>query len=172
MTPSNANGRTVIEAIGSAVPIVLLISAVGGMALTPLYIMATNNSESIRDLKAKFEAHTLLPSHPVMEMRANAMERRLDDRITVNDRLTIDAAKEVSLLQADFQSEKAKNDSRSIEQETQMDSMAQSLGIQFANTQREMENLQNAMHELGVKTSIAPTGPYYFPNISNRKDKK
>jgi hypothetical protein len=54
------------------------------------------------------------------------------------------------------------------EVETQFDSMAQSLNIQFAETQRRLGELQNAIHEMGGRVPQAPSGPWYFPNISNR----
>ena len=58
------------------------------------------------------------------------------------------------------------------EVETQIDAMAQILSIQFATQQRLNADFQNALHESGAKMPAAPTGPFYFPNISNRNHRK
>lgn len=71
-------------------------------------------------------------------------------------------------LAAREESADAKFREQMIEVETQIDSMAQSLGIQFATTQRTMGGIENALHDLGATFPLPPVGPWYFPNISNR----
>lgn len=169
----HTNGKkTAMEAIADSIPLIMLLAAVGGMALTPLYIMANNNSDAVRELKVKLEAHTLLPSHPVMEARVSGIEMRLDGRITGIESSLNGDIRVTTDLAAAFQAEKSRNESKFVEVETQMDSMAQSLNIQFANNQRQMADFQNAFHELGVKMSVSPMAPFYFPNISNRNEKR
>lgn len=163
-----SNSRSFMEVLASAVPIVLMISAIGGMALTPLYIMATNNSEAIRELKIDLRAHEQLPSHPVMQTRLNSEVQRLDDRISANDKITAECDRAVAALNAQFEAEKSSNLSKFTEVETQMDASAQSLNIQFAESQRKGAEFQNALHDLGASLPAAPSEPWYFPNISNR----
>lgn len=166
--PHQPNGKSLIEAVAQAAPVLMLVASIGGIALTPLYIMARNNSEAIKDIKERLEAHTLLPSHPVMNARLDGEVRRLDERISGIESGLSQDIKDTNLLSSEFHAEKARSESQTVEFETQMDALAQSLNIQFANNQRVMEDHQNAFHELGVKMSVAPTGPFYFPNISNR----
>lgn len=68
--------------------------------------------------------------------------------------------------------DRAERRATEAEVETQIDAMAQSLGIQFANQQRLNADIQNALHDSGAKMPTAPAGPFYFPNISNRNHRK
>lgn len=55
------------------------------------------------------------------------------------------------------------------EVETQIDATTQMLNIQWATQQRKDADFQNALHALGATMPPAPTGPWFFPNISTRK---
>lgn len=68
--------------------------------------------------------------------------------------------------------DRAERRSNEAEVETQIDAMNQSLSVQFANQQRMNTDLQNALHDMGAKYPAAPSGPFYFPNISNRNHRK
>lgn len=164
----NSSSKSFLETLGEAVPVLVLISAIGGMALTPLYIMATTNSEAIKEIKSKLEEHVALPSHPVILSRVDSEVKRLDVRIEDSSRMASGAAGELSTLRSEFLAESARTNSQFVEIETQIDSMSQSLNIQFSNGQRQMQDFQNAFHEMGATMPIAPISPYYFPNISNR----
>lgn len=74
----------------------------------------------------------------------------------------------IAALTAALQSEVATRLSTMKEVETQFDALAQEGNTQFAAQQRKNSELQNALHEMGAKMPPYPTGPFFFPNISNR----
>lgn len=53
--------------------------------------------------------------------------------------------------------------------ETQFDADSQLRNVQWATIMRKQAELQNALHESGAKMPAVIDGPFYFPNISNRK---
>lgn len=167
---TNGNGKPLLETLGNAVPVLMLIAAIGGMALTPLYIMATNNSEAVRDLKAKLEAHTTLDSHPVMKERVQAAVERLDQRITTNDKETSDAAHNVAILQtqlaalqAKFESDKATLQSNGTELETQFRALDNTTNVNLANQLRVNAMLWHESFGWEFPAQV------YFPTISKER---
>lgn len=162
---AETNGKSMWGLIASvAGAAVVVCGAIGGMALTPLSIKADSNQKAIEDLRARFEAHAQLSGHPV----TLAETRRLDDRISSNDRITADTARDLGILQSSYEAHKSRIDSDLIEIETQFDADSQFRNIQFSDQQRTNAVIWEHIPELGKY----PVSPYFQPNISNRKDKK
>src|ERR1700722_17523835 len=105
----NGNGKkTVMEVVSDAVPVFMAVAAIGGMALTPLYIKEDQNREAIQSLSSKLDNHIQLDGHPVMKARLEGEVKRLDERITTNDHITEDATKDITNLLAQFGAEKSR----------------------------------------------------------------
>lgn len=121
-------------------------------AIRSLEAMVTRNNEAI----------------PVLQQQNADSKRDREDKGVVLTKMT-DVLAEVSKMLA---SEVAERRSNEAEFETQIDAMNQSLSVQFANQQRMNADFQNTFHDLGAKMPAAPSGPWFFPNISNRNHRK
>lgn len=95
------------------------------------------------------------------------------NRVSITERESLSRRSDKSedkltVLSAKLDSEIAIRDAANTEVETQVDSLAQSISLQFSGQQRWNAGVDGALHELGAKFPEAAPGPWYFPNISNR----
>ena len=160
------NGKSTVSVVISAVVAAfVVIGAIGGMALAPLYISTNSNANAITDLKRDLATHVGLPSHPVMEARLTAEVKRLDERITVNDGWTKDIQARVVETEKNFAAYESQSKSSFREIETQFDADSQFRNIQFSDLQRKTNIIWDHIPALGAY----PEAPFFQPNISNRK---
>lgn len=89
----------------------------------------------------------------------------LNVKVNDNNKLIGEINTRLGAQQADFLS-------RTTEVETQIDSIAQSLAVQFSSIARTENGMSQAINGLGGKYPIPLTDPYSFPNISNRAPMK
>lgn len=95
------------------------------------------------------------------------------NRVSITERETLSRRSDksedkVTVLSAKLDSEIAVREAANTEVETQIDSLSQSIGIQFSTQQRWDAGVNGALHDMGAKFPEAPPGPWFFPNISNR----
>lgn len=159
------NGKSTLGLVVSVIGVsFLIIGAIGGMAMAPLYQASSSHNARLDRLETSLSAHASLPAHPVMETRLLAEVRRLDDRINSNDRVTAEVEKEHAELANKFAAHESESRSKFTEVETQFDADSQVRNVQLSNQQR-----MNAImwgHIPGMGTY--PDGPFFQPNISNR----
>lgn len=160
------NGKSTLGLVVSVIGVsFLIIGAIGGMAMAPLYQASSSHNSRLDRLEIAMNVHASLPAHPVMETRLNSEVKRLDDRITSNDKLTAEAEKDVAELSNKFVAHESESRSKFTEVETQFDADSQVRNVQFSNQQRLNAIMWNHITGLGTY----PEGPFFQPNISNRK---
>ncbi len=142
----------------SSWPMVVTGGAILWFVINQTITSSSSKQESeIAELKSKMVLAEQIPT--IMSQNADSLRDRNDKGRIIEKMLEV----QTKVLQS--LSELYAN---GREVETQMDAMAQELNIQFANNERWKGGVQDALHEMGAKFPPAPTGPWYFPNISNR----
>lgn len=91
--------------------------------------------------------------------------KRLDDRITANDNQTAEVQRQAFDIANKFAAHVSESTSSFKEIETQFDADNQLRNVQFSDLQRTVSVMWNHIDGLGSY----PTGPFFQPNISNRK---
>lgn len=166
--PSNGNGngrKSVAEVISDWIPILLVLGSVGGMALVPLYIKSDHNEQKVEALEKRFNEHEKLPGHPVYMARLEAEIRRLDDRITVNDKWTSDVQITAGNLAGAFQAEKSRNEISLIEIETQFRASDEFRNVNLAGQMRFNSLMWQQIFGVPFPMEV------YFPSISKQSSK-
>jgi hypothetical protein len=148
-----------------------IVLSIMGVLLTPLYILVTMSLGGLSEVKKELKDHEQLPSHPVLGVKVDGEVKRLDGEIALSRDTVAKLWDDNKRIDASLQAFKASTESKFTETETQMDSMAQSLNIQFSESQRRYSDVQNSLHDLGAKVPTPATQPWYFPNISDRKER-
>lgn len=169
MSSAPTNGKSTLGLVVSVIGVsFLIIGAIGGMAMAPLYQASSSHDGRLNKLENALNAHAALPSHPVMDARLAAEVKRLDDRISTNDILTGNTARDLNALENKFSSHESESRSKFTEVETQFDSESQLRNVQFSEIQRKTNVMWGHIPGLGTY----PEAPYFQPNISNRHQEK
>lgn len=154
--------RLLAICLGVLVPLGWLINLYITTAISPvaaLAVQAKTGNDTLQSTVAKnSEGIGILSSQA-----ADSKRDRDDQRGLLQKSLEVQTGILERFARAD-----AERQANEREVETQIDAMNQSLSVQFANQQRENSEFRNALHDMGAKIPMAPNGPWYFPNISNR----
>jgi hypothetical protein len=102
---------------------------------------------------------------PVKEQNATSIKDRSDMHDVVMRHID-----QIGTINSTLSSLTAGYDAKLIEIETQFRADAQARNIQFSEQQRQNQNFQNALSDLGAKMPHAPTGLFYHPDISGQHD--
>lgn len=79
---------------------------------------------------------------------------------------------QATVFKSGLDSEIATRGNAFVEVETQVDAAAQSINTQLSDIRRWNGGVSSALHDMGAKFADAPSGPWFFPNISNRHTQK
>lgn len=103
--------------------------------------------------------------------RENDKDNTITRELASNNAVSItNMSRSVSDLTKAFAGDHAERVANEREIETQFDADGQLRNVQWATTQRRLNDYQNTLADMGAKWPHAASGPYFEPNIAHRRD--